>query len=206
MVVWHRTSWDKFSNLSNASCCPLWHSSAGPAEVSSWDKFSNLSNASCCPLWHSSAGPAEVSFAGTFAVGLGGGADLNRAKFQRSSSFRRSRLRLFCGISFPTCPIRFATNSGTAAPGRQKSPSRGLSPLGLVAVQISTGRNSDARRASADPSFPDSPWDRSRRQRRPLEASPARHVRQRAMQIGRSRKTFCPIGARGLMNSQDRCA
>ena len=38
------------------------------------------------------AGPAEVSFAGTFAVGRSGGAGLAGAKFQRSSSFSRSRL------------------------------------------------------------------------------------------------------------------
>ena len=41
---------------------------------------------------HRTAGPAEVSFAGTFAVGPFGGADPCRAKFQRSSSFSRSRL------------------------------------------------------------------------------------------------------------------
>jgi hypothetical protein len=38
-----------------------------------------------------------------------------------------------------------------APPGRQKSPSRGLSPSGVLAVLISRGRNSNARRASADP-------------------------------------------------------
>jgi hypothetical protein len=54
----------------------------------------------------SPAGPAEVSFAGTFAAGRIGGADLMGAKFQRSSSFSRSRLAvpLFRGGKFSTCP------------------------------------------------------------------------------------------------------
>ena len=60
-----------------------------------WDKFLRLSNLFCCPLWHCTAGPAEVSFAGTFAVGCVGSSDPVRAKFLRSLSFSRPRLSGF---------------------------------------------------------------------------------------------------------------
>jgi len=52
------------------------------------------------------AGPAEVSFAGNFAAGSEAAAGVVGAKFQRSSSFSRSRLAvcLFRGGKFLTCP------------------------------------------------------------------------------------------------------